>query len=172
MSASVRAAGRWLARRAENVAAAMLAVMFLAFILQIAFRYLVNFPTGWTHELSVMMWIWLVLWGAAFVISEREEIRFDIIYGAVGPGRRRVMCVITAIALVTLYLVSLPAVVDYVTFMKVQRTAYLKVRFDLLFSIYIVFVIAVVVRYVWLAWQAMRGVAPEEVDPTKASSGV
>jgi TRAP-type C4-dicarboxylate transport system permease small subunit len=172
MIASMRATGPWLARRAENVAAAMLAFMFLAFILQIAFRYLVSLPTGWTHELSVMLWIWLVLWGAAFVVSEREEIRFDIIYGAVGPGARRVMCVITALALVTLYLVSLPAVIDYVTFMKVQRTAYLKVPFDLLFSIYIVFVIAVVVRYVWLAWQAVRGVAPEEVDPTQASSGV
>jgi TRAP-type C4-dicarboxylate transport system permease small subunit len=172
MISSMRASGPWLARRAENVAAAMLALMFLAFILQIAFRYLVNLPTGWTHELSVMMWIWLVLWGAAFVISEREEIRFDIIYGAVGPGRRRVMCVVTAVALIALYLVSLPAVVDYVGFMKVQRTAYLKVRFDLLFSIYIVFVVAVVVRYAWLAWRAIRGVVPEEFDPTKASSGV
>jgi C4-dicarboxylate transporter, DctQ subunit len=172
MAASARALARWLAARAENVAAAMLGLMFVAFILQIAFRYLVSLPTGWTHELSVMLWIWLVLWGAAFVVSEREEIRFDIIYGAVGPAARRVMCVITALALVTLYLVSLPAVIDYVTFMKVQRTAYLKVPFDLLFSIYIVFVIAVVVRYVWLAWQAVRGVAPEEVDPTQASSGV
>lgn len=172
MAASARALARWVAARAENVAAAMLGLMFVAFILQIAFRYLVSLPTGWTHELSVMLWIWLVLWGAAFVVSEREEIRFDIIYGAVGPGARRVMCVITALALVTLYLVSLPAVIDYVTFMKVQRTAYLKVPFDLLFSIYIVFVIAVVVRYVWLAWQAVRGVAPEEVDPTQASSGV
>jgi C4-dicarboxylate transporter, DctQ subunit len=172
MIGSLRSAGSWLARRAENVAAAMLALMFLAFILQIAFRYLTDFQTGWTHELSVILWVWLVLWGAAFVISEREEIRFDIIYGAVGPSGRRVMCIITALALITLYLVSLPAVVDYVTFMKVQRTAYLKVRFDLLFSIYIAFVIAVVIRYVWLAWQAVRGVAPEEFDPTKAGSGV
>ena len=32
---------------------------------------------------------------------------------------------------------SLPAVVDYVTFMKVQSTAYLDIRFDWLFSIYV-----------------------------------
>ncbi len=47
---------------------------------------LLNLPIGWTHEVSVILWVWLVLWGAAFVVSEREEIRFDIIYGAVGPG--------------------------------------------------------------------------------------
>ncbi|HEX5779704.1 MAG TPA: TRAP transporter small permease subunit, partial [Xanthobacteraceae bacterium] len=83
--------GSWLARRAENVCALMLATMFAAFLIQIAFRYLANFPTGWTHELTVMLWIWLVLWGAAFVVSEREEIRFDIVYGAVGPKARRAM---------------------------------------------------------------------------------
>jgi C4-dicarboxylate transporter, DctQ subunit len=162
----------WLARRAENVVAAMLAVMFLAFIIQIFFRYVANFPVGWTQELSVILWLWLVLFGAAFVVREREEIRFDIIYGAVGPKARRVMCVITAVALITLYGVSLPAVVDYVTFMKVEKTAYLKIRFDWLYAIYIVFVVAVIIRYIWLAWQALRGVAPEAFDPTKASSGV
>jgi C4-dicarboxylate transporter, DctQ subunit len=172
MSLRLRDAGQWLARRAENVAAAMLAAMFAAFILQIGLRYLTDFPTGWTHELSAVLWIWLVLWGAAFVVREREEIRFDIIYGAVGPGARRVMCIITATALVALYLISLPAVTDYVTFMKVQKSSYLKVRFDLLFSIYVVFVIAVVARYLWLGWRALLGKGPEEFDATQASSGV
>jgi C4-dicarboxylate transporter DctQ subunit len=162
----------WFARRAENVVAAMLAVMFLAFIIQIFFRYVANFPVGWTQELSVILWLWLVLFGAAFVVREREEIRFDIIYGAVGPKARRIMCVITAVALIALYGISLPAVVDYVTFMKVEKTAYLKIRFDWLYAIYIVFVVAMIVRYIWLAWQALRGVAPEAFDPTKASSGV
>ena len=172
MTSSSRAIGAWLARRAENIAAAMLAAMFAAFLLQIAFRYLLGLPIGWTHEISVVLWLWLVLWGAAFVVSEREEIRFDIIYGAVGPGPRRVMALISAAALIALYTISLPAVVDYVTFMKVERTSYLKIRFDWLFSIYIVFAVATIIRYIWLAWQAMRGVAPEEFDPTKASSGV
>jgi C4-dicarboxylate transporter, DctQ subunit len=162
----------WLARRAENIAAAMLAVMFLAFIIQIFFRYVANFPVGWTQELSVILWLWLVLFGAAFVVREREEIRFDIIYGGVGPKARRIMCVITAVALIVLYGISLPAVVDYVTFMKVEKTAYLKIRFDWLYSIYIVFVVAVIIRYILLARQAMRGTAPEAFDPTKASSGV
>src|SRR5690606_33867797 len=109
MTSSLRAIGSWFERRAENVAAAMLAAMFLAFLLQIAFRYVLGLPIGWTHEISVILWIWLVLWGSSFVISEREEIRFDIIYGAVGPGPRRVMTLVTAIALIALYVVSFPA---------------------------------------------------------------
>ena len=172
MSPSIISIARWLRRRAEDVAAALLAVMFLAFIVQIVFRYLLNFPIGWTSELTVITWVWLVLWGAAFVVTEREEIRFDLIYAAVGSGTRRVMAIISAVALLVLYLVSLPAVFDYVTFMKVQATAYLKIRFDYLFSIYLIFVVAVIVRYVWLLWSALRGKVPEDFDPTKASSGV
>jgi len=54
-------AGGWLARRAENVLAALLAVMFVAFIVQIVFRYLLNFPIGWSSELTVITWLWGVL---------------------------------------------------------------------------------------------------------------
>lgn len=167
-----RAIYGWLERRAENVLALMLAAMFVAFITQIIFRYLLGLPIGWTHELSVVLWVWMVLFGAAFVVREREEIRFDVIYGAVGPRTRRVMCVITAIGLVFLYAVSLPAVVDYVTFMKVEKTAYMKIRFDWLFSIYIAFAVACIVRYLWLGIQALRGKAPVAFDPTAAGSGV
>jgi TRAP-type C4-dicarboxylate transport system permease small subunit len=53
----MRVAGAWLRRRAENVAAAMLAVMFAAFIIQIVFRYFFNLPTGWTYELTVVLWL-------------------------------------------------------------------------------------------------------------------
>ena len=84
--------GRWLYRRAENVLAAMLAVMFAAFILQIVFRYLLNWPTGWTNEISVMLWIWLVLWGAAFVVREEEEIRFDLFYASAAAAVPAASC--------------------------------------------------------------------------------
>jgi C4-dicarboxylate transporter, DctQ subunit len=161
-----------LRRFAEFVAAMLLATMFLAFIAQIVFRYVLNFPIGWTSEITVVTWLWLVLWGAAFVVTEPEEIRFDLIYGAVRGRTRRAMAIFTAVALLVLYGVSLPAVADYVTFMRVQSTAYLDIRFDWLFSIYVIFVVAVLVRYAWILWDALRGREPDDFDPTKASSGV
>jgi TRAP-type C4-dicarboxylate transport system permease small subunit len=172
MNETLRKALSWLRRRAENILALMLAVMFVAFIIQIAFRYLLNFPIGWTSEVTVIMWLWLVLWGAAFVVTEDEEIRFDLIYGAASPPTRRVMSAIAAAALLGLYLFSLPAVVDYVTFMKVQATAYLRIRFDYLYSIYVIFALAAIGRYGWILVDAIRGKPAAEHDPAKASSGV
>jgi C4-dicarboxylate transporter DctQ subunit len=164
--------GSWFRRRAENIIAALLGIMFLAFMLQIAFRYLFHFPTGWTFELSLVTWVWLVLFGAAFVVTEREEIRFDLIYGSMGPKLRRGTAVLTGLFLLFSYAYSLPSVLDYVTFMKVEATAYLNIRFDLLFSIYPIFAVAIIIRYIWIVINALRGRAPEAFDPTKVSSGV
>lgn len=172
MSPTVRKAGSWLYRRAENILAAMLAVMFCAFLLQVFFRYVLNWPSGWTNELSAILWIWIVLFGAAFVVREEEEMRFDLIYASVGPRVRSAMFLVCAASLIVLYGVSFPAVLDYVTFMKVEKSAYLKIRFDWLYSIYAVFVVAIIARYLWLSWRVLRGGAPEEFDPTKAGSGV
>ena len=172
MLVKLRSLARSLYRVSEAILAAMLGLMFLAFLLQIAFRYLFNLPIGWTNELSAILWIWLVLWGAAFVVREEEEIRFDLVYASARPRARRVMFLISAVSLIALYAISFHAVFDYVAFMRVESTAYLKIRFDWLFSIYLVFVVSVIVRYLWLAWQAAFGRAPQEFDPTKMGSGV
>ena len=165
--------GAWLRRRAENVAAAMLAVMFAAFVIQIVFRYFFNFPTGWTTELTVIMWLWLVLWGSAFVLGEKEEIRFDLIYSAVRPRVRIGMAIVCALAVIGLYGASLPASYSYVTFMKVEKASYLKIRMDWLYSIYVIFLVAIIVRYLWLLSRLLRGEDPEAgTDPTKVSSGL
>jgi TRAP-type C4-dicarboxylate transport system permease small subunit len=157
----MRQAAAWLRRRAEDIAAAMVAVMFAAFVVQIVFRYFFNFPVGWTSELSVVMWLWLVLWGAAFVVKESEEIRFDLLSGLAGRRARIVMGIVAALALVALYGASLKPSFDYVAFMKVEKSSYLKIRMDWLFSIYLVFLVAVIARYLWLLSRLVRGREPK-----------
>src|SRR5258707_15101902 len=169
---SLRTSGVWLHRRAENVAAGLLAAMFVRFMVQLFFGYFFNFPIGWSSGLSVIPWLWLVLWGAAFVVKESEEIRFDLVYGAAGRRARRVMGIITGLSIVILYAASLPATVKYVSFMKVEKTSYLKIPFDWLFSIYVFFLVAVIVRYLWILSHLLRGKDPEAPDSTKVSSGL
>src|SRR6266513_5261992 len=89
---------RWLRRRAENIAVALLSVMFATFIVQIFARYVLNNPVGWSEEVVITTWLWTVLWGAAFILSEKEEIRFDIIYSNISEHVKRIFTVITGIA--------------------------------------------------------------------------
>jgi TRAP-type C4-dicarboxylate transport system permease small subunit len=154
-------AGRWLRRRAENISALLLLAMVLCFIVQITARYVFNYPLGWTDEVSVLCWIWCTLWGAAFVLREKDEVRFDLIYSAAGEKTRRIFTIITGIAAIALFGIALPAVFSYVTFLKVERSAYLGIRLDYLYSIYLLFSGAVIVRYAALTWRAIKGKPPE-----------
>lgn len=172
MNPTLRSVVEWFRRRAENVVSALLAIMFVAFIVQIVFRYFFNYPVGWSSELSVIAWLYMVLIGSAFWLRESEEIRFDLIAGAVPPAVSRVITFLVATATVVLFGMAMPAAVKYVTFMKVESSSYLKIRLDILYSVYLVFAAAVIVRYAWLAWRALRGDLAEEVDVTQKGYGL
>jgi TRAP-type C4-dicarboxylate transport system permease small subunit len=159
--------GRWLQRRAENVSVALLCVMFATFIVQIFARYVLNRPVGWSEEVIITTWLWTVLWGAAFNLRESEEIRFDIVYSAVSERTRRVFTVLTGLALVALYGISLPAAYNYVSFMKVERSAYLRIPIVWLYSVFIIFSVACICRYCWLAYRAVKGAPSPVTDPAQ-----
>jgi C4-dicarboxylate transporter DctQ subunit len=91
------------------------------------------------------------------VLKDDEEIRFDLVYSAVGRRARRVMGALASIAVVVLYGVSFPATWSYVSFMKVERSSYLHVRLDWMYSIYILFLVAVIARYLWILRRLARG---------------
>jgi len=168
MSSRLLAAGRWLRRRADNVTVLLIGTMFVCFLLQIVFRYVLDAPLGWTEEVTVLCWVWVVLWGAAFVLSDADEIRFDVVYGIVPVPVRRAFTAISSIALVVLFSWSLPATWSYVTFMKREHTAYLHMRFDFLYSIYLIFAVACIVKHLRLAWLACRGAMPPAANEVVA----
>lgn len=157
-----------LHRFAEAVAVGLLALIFVAFLVQIVMRYVFNAPVGWTTELSLAAWLWLVLWGAAFVLKDDEEIRIDLLTARASHRTRRVIGGIVALAIIVLFGLSLPGAWSYVTFMKVEKSSYLGVRMDITYSIYIVFVVAVISRAVR---QLIRGPdkAPGDM-PSSASA--
>jgi TRAP-type C4-dicarboxylate transport system permease small subunit len=83
-----------------------------------------------------------------------------------------VVGLIVAVAAVVLFGMAMPATVSYVAFMKVESSSYLKIRLDILYSIYVVFSVAIIVRYLWAIVSLLRGEVLEEADITKASSGL
>ena len=164
-----RRIGGWLRRRADDIAVALIAMMFVSFLLQIVFRYVLNRPLGWTEEVTVLCWVWVVLWGASFIVADADEVRFDIVYNAVSPGVRRVFTIVASVALIALIALSLPATWRYVVFMKREHSAYLQMRFDYLYSIYVIFAVVCIVRQARLAWLAWRG--PREDDRAHYDTG-
>lgn len=154
---------------ANHVQVMMMAIMFVAFIVQIFFRYAMNQPVAWTDEVCVITWIWGILWGASFVTRNREDIRFDVLTSHVTRPVKRVLTVLASVSVVVILLVSLPSAWSFVTFMKVEKSAALGIRMDHFFSIYIAFVVAMVVRHAWIGIEAVRGYLYDDPEPVQAT---
>ena len=147
--------------------------MFAAFIVQIVFRYVLNFPIGWTSELTRHH---VALAGALRrrLRRHREAKRSASISSTArsAAAARLVTMLVTGIFLIAMY-VHLAAGGPRLRALHEgaeDRLPRYPLRRALL--IYPVFAVAVIVRYAWLLWNALRGKAPEAFDPTKASSGV
>lgn len=150
----------WLRRAAESVAVGLLTAIFVLFILQIFTRYVIRQPLGWTLEACLVAWLWLVFWSAAFTLKNEDHVRFTILSDLVRPGLRRVFAVAASLCLIVAFAISLPATADFIAFMAIEKTSLLKIRFDLVFSVYLIFAVAVIVRCLWQIVGEFRTTTP------------
>ncbi len=188
----------WVTTGADTIAGAMLAAMFATFLLQVGSRYAPRIienlglaetfpalgsiaPLGWTLELCLILWIWIVFFGCAFNVRERDHVTFDIFYLAAPRGIRRVMALITAAAIVAGMALSFLPMWDYVDFMRIRRTSSVenpftgdKIRLKWIFIIYMLFMSALIVRYLWRFAHVLRHGPPDQdhdIVATASDSG-
>ena len=156
---------RWLHARADNVAVALLTAMFITFIVQIVWRYVINDPLSWTLEVCLTTWLWLVFWGSAVVLREGDHVRFDMLYLMAGAKLRRLLALAAALAIAIAFIVAMPATMSYITFYKIKKSATLGIRFDIVFSVYGFFAVAIIARCVYRIWYLARGGHPDDHHP-------
>ncbi len=157
-----------------------MATMFLTFVLQIFIRYSARIqwlpdvapflePTlyGWTLEFCLLLWVWLVFWGNAFVVRDRDHVTFDIVYNRVRPGLRRWFVIIAGLAIATGLLLSIDPTLGKFHILRLKKTATLSslfgdgIRMRDIYSIYILFLAVVALRYLWSVYQAFRFGVPD-----------
>jgi TRAP-type C4-dicarboxylate transport system permease small subunit len=139
---------------ANVISIALFAMLFLTFITQITARFVFARPLPWTDELAVILYIWVVLWSAAFVVRDREHVVFDLAYQAASPGIRRVMRLVGSIVLVGLLGYALAGNWDYVWFMKREKSPVLGIPMALVFLPFMFLLVSLVVRNAWGVWLA------------------
>ncbi len=154
-------------RLTEAIAGGMLAAIFLIFLLQILLRYFFT-PAGWTLELIGILWVWVIFFSCAFIVRERDHVKFDIIYLSVPMRVRQIFAMLAAAAIVVGMLYSFLPTWDYIDWMKIRKTSTVrnpfsgqKIPLRDVFSIYAVFMLVVAARYAWLFFDVMRNGPPK-----------
>ncbi|MEZ5535902.1 MAG: TRAP transporter small permease subunit [Thiolinea sp.] len=142
-----------LQQAADGVAALMLAAIFLTFCAQIFSRYVLNYPLGWAQEVGLTLWLWLIFWAGAFCLKHSDHIRFDILYQATPRKVQRIFFILAALGVIIGFALSFLPTWDYITFYKIKKSAILKIRLDYVFSIYGIFLAAIILRYLWAVYE-------------------
>jgi TRAP-type C4-dicarboxylate transport system permease small subunit len=148
-----RGSGGPLHAIAAFVAAWSLAAVFALFVLGVAFRHIANTPLGWIDEAVTLLSVWSTFWTAAFVLTWREHIAFDVLFGALPPGKQRLSLLLAALLFVGLIGAAMPGLVDYTLFLWRERTDVLQLRLDHVFAVFPAFLTVVGLK---LAVTALR----------------
>ncbi len=138
-----------LSKFANAVGVTLFGALFCVFIIQIVARFAFNSPLAWTDELAVVLYIWMVLWCAAFVVRAREHVMFDLAYNAVSPLAQRIMRLVGSITLAGLVGYGLAGNWDYIWFMRRERTPVLDISFLWVFVPFMFLLVSLVVKNVW-----------------------
>jgi TRAP-type C4-dicarboxylate transport system permease small subunit len=146
-----------LAKQAANIVASlMFACVFAVFAYKIVMRYLAGDAVAWADEVSVVLFIWILFWGNAFVVEDRQQIKFDLVYRLLPEWGRRTAAIIRLVIVGGLFLWGLPSVVDYILFLWRERTPVLGLRLDFVYACFGLFVVAIVFRSAWTFVELVR----------------
>jgi TRAP-type C4-dicarboxylate transport system permease small subunit len=151
----------WLQKSANVIGGGLFLTLFIVFVIQVTARFGFNKPMAWTDEAAVILYVWAILWAAAFVVPEREHVVFDLLWNSVSQRARQVMQIVGNLMIGGLALWGLPASWDYVHFMAREGTPVLGVSFMWVFMPFVLLLAALVVRSALAIWNAVRGIGLE-----------
>ena len=148
---------RFLRGAASALAGGLFLCLFGVFIVQVGARFGFNKPLPWSDEAAVVLYVWVILWGAATVVPEREHVVFDLLWNLAGRRTRQAMRITGHLMLGGLAAVALPATWDYVHFMQRESTPVLGIPFMWVFLPFVILMLALVLRSAWAIVATLRG---------------
>ena len=131
---------------ARGVAGGLFLLLFGVFLAQITARLVFDRPLPWTDEAAVILYVWVILWAAATVVPQREQVVFDLVWNLAGPRLRRAMRIVGNLLVGGLSLAALPASWDYVQFLARESTPVLEIPFFWVFLPIVLLVAALALR--------------------------
>lgn len=147
----------WVERGTEGLGALLFALLFASFLLQVFSRYVLDSPLGWTLEACLVTYLWSVFWASTWLLRERDHVRFDLLVRMLPVRGRRLAELAGHAVTLAVFALAFAPTLDWVRFMAIDRTWVLGIRFDLLFSVYVLFMAVVMVRAALALLGAVRG---------------
>jgi TRAP-type C4-dicarboxylate transport system permease small subunit len=101
---------------------------------------------SWTLEVTLLAYLWTIFVGSSFSLKNSENICFSLVYDKMSPRVKRFFDLFNSILTVVFLVVALPETTRFVRFMKIQKTSMLELRYDFVYLIFIVFMLALIFK--------------------------
>lgn len=146
VQSALAAAASELRKIADWIASMMFAAVFLIFNYKIFTRYFEHDEAVWADEVLVILFIWIVFWANAFLVRDKDQITFDLVYRLLPPPTKRVVALMRFVLVGGIFLWALPGSLDYIGFLWREHTPVLNLPLDFVYSCFGLFLIAVIAR--------------------------
>jgi TRAP-type C4-dicarboxylate transport system permease small subunit len=116
-----------IARITEVILIIVLSTMAVVVLLQVIFRYILNFPLFWTEELARYCLVWSSLLGSAVAVKRGRHIAVTIFIERFPPALRRGLTIIALLSVAVILTIILWGGIQLVMITRAQISPALRV---------------------------------------------
>jgi TRAP-type C4-dicarboxylate transport system permease small subunit len=126
---------------------ALFILMFLVFLTNVFFRYVLRDPQNWTFEFCVYSFVVIGLLGASAAYRKDDHVVFDLIYNKLSPRGQNIFRLIGGTIVAVFFVAALPKSTLYIIELR-STTSIMRIPEQVFFASLIVLMASTVVRYV------------------------
>jgi len=124
---------------------AVFVMLFLAFLINVFFRYVVRNPQNWTFELSINSFVVVGLLGACAAYRTEDHVVFDLLYTRLNSKGQNILRMISNVIVIVFFSIALPASINYLVKLRAV-TSIMRIPLRIVFSSFPILMISTVLR--------------------------
>ncbi len=138
--------GRWFVDFVEVILPSIVFVLlFLVFLDNVLFRYVLKNPQNWTFEASTTTFVVMGLLGMCTAYRKEDHVVFDLVYAKLSPKYQNLMRMISFVVVIAFFAAAIPPSLVYLWKLP-SVTSIMKIPERLIFLTFPIFMISTVCR--------------------------
>ncbi len=127
---------------------ALFILLFLAFLTNVFFRYVLRDPQNWMFEFCVYSFVVIGLLGASTAYRKDDHVVFDLVYNRLSPRGQNVFRLIVSAIVAVFFVAALPKSTLYIMGLR-SKTSVMGIPEQIFFASLIVLMVSTVMRFVY-----------------------
>ncbi|RPF54243.1 TRAP-type C4-dicarboxylate transport system permease small subunit [Aquisalibacillus elongatus] len=119
-------------------------LMFIAFVIQVYYRYILDDPLAWTYEVTVVGFVWTLIFGAIYARRKDEHVAFSYIYDLVPEKVQFAFRVIGNLLVIVLIAIAFKPTYEFIQFMEMSETTTFNIPYNIVYFPFLILMVMLV----------------------------